>query len=52
MHCQRCATVLTLLLTYSVSFARWTVAEDRASRNESAIAEVEAGRVETARASW
>jgi len=52
MHFRHLARVLFLLAAGSMPSARSTVADDRVPRNDSAIADVRAGRVETARASW
>ncbi|MBN2314340.1 MAG: right-handed parallel beta-helix repeat-containing protein [Sedimentisphaerales bacterium] len=46
------AKILSLVVIVLVSFAQWTIANERVPRNMNAISDVEAGRVETARASW
>jgi hypothetical protein len=52
MHYSCGTKILLLIAIVSVLFARRTIADDSVSRNESAIADVEAGRIETAHASW
>ena len=52
MHFTFHTKILSLIVIILVSSAQWTIAEDRVSENKNAIADIEAGRVEIARASW
>ena len=52
MYYPNCARALSLIFAVSVSSIPQTTATGAVARNSSAIADVEAGRVETARASW
>ncbi|MFC1760900.1 right-handed parallel beta-helix repeat-containing protein [Planctomycetota bacterium] len=52
MHHCCYANILPLIFVVSVLFAPWAIADEEVPLNKNAIADVEAGRTDTARASW